>query len=81
MTYEINVAEVGPRFSELLERVRRGEHVAITREGVAVAVLVAPEALESRRVAAAIDSIRAIRARSRAPRLTFQELRETGRKR
>ena len=49
----INVSEARGRLPELLDRVGEGEEVTLTRHGVAVAVLVRPDALRTRRAAAA----------------------------
>ena len=50
----ITVSEARAALPELLTRVENGEEVTITRHGRAVAVLVHPDVLGSRRAAAAL---------------------------
>jgi len=52
-TVQISVSEARGKLPELLDRVGEGEEVTLTRHGVAVAVLVHPDALRTRRAAAA----------------------------
>jgi prevent-host-death family protein len=67
--------------SELLERVRRGERITITRRGVPVAVLV-PPADEARRGAKeAIAELATLRERTREGPETIRQLRDEGRRR
>jgi len=47
MTEEMGVAEAKRRFSELIERVRRGERFLVTRRGKPVLALVPPESAET----------------------------------
>lgn len=56
----MNVSEARASLPELLSRVESGEEVTITRHGRAVAVLVRPDALRSRRARAALDGAEAI---------------------
>ena len=51
----ITASEARAALPELLTRVEDGEEVTITRHGRAVAVLVRPDALRSRRARAALD--------------------------
>jgi antitoxin (DNA-binding transcriptional repressor) of toxin-antitoxin stability system len=51
----MSVSEARAALPELLSRVEGGEEVTITRHGQAVAVLVRPDALRSRRARAALD--------------------------
>jgi prevent-host-death family protein len=51
----ITVSEARATLPELLTRVEGGEEVTITRHGRAVAVLVQPDVLRSRRASAALD--------------------------
>ena len=46
MTQEMGVAEAKRRFSELIERVRRGERFVVTKRGKPVMALVPPAAAE-----------------------------------
>jgi prevent-host-death family protein len=48
MTEMISVADAKRRFSELVERVGRGERFVVTRRGTPVVALVEPEAAERR---------------------------------
>lgn len=43
MTQTLSVAETKRRFSELIERVQRGERIVVSRRGKPVVALVAPE--------------------------------------
>jgi antitoxin (DNA-binding transcriptional repressor) of toxin-antitoxin stability system len=52
----MTVSEARAALPELLTRVEAGEEVTITRHGRAVAVLVRPDTLRSRRARAALDS-------------------------
>jgi prevent-host-death family protein len=56
----LNVSEARAALPDLLSRVEGGEEVTITRHGRAVAVLVRPDALRSRRARAALDGAEAI---------------------
>jgi len=51
----MNVSEARAALPDVLSRVEGGEEVTITRHGRAVAVLVRPDALRSRRAGAALD--------------------------
>ena len=51
----MSASEARAALPELLNRVEDGEEVTITRHGRAVAVLVRPDALRSRRAEAALD--------------------------
>jgi prevent-host-death family protein len=51
----MTVSEARAALPELLSRVEDGEEVTITRHGRAVAVLVRPDALRSRRARCALD--------------------------
>ena len=46
MTEEMGVAEAKRRFSELIERVRRGERFVVTKHGKPVVALVPPAAAD-----------------------------------
>ena len=51
----MSASEARAALPELLSRVEDGEEVTITRHGRAVAVLIRPDALHSRRAGAALD--------------------------
>jgi antitoxin (DNA-binding transcriptional repressor) of toxin-antitoxin stability system len=55
-------------FPALLDRVRAGEEITITRHGAAVAVLLRPDALRSRRASAAADTASRLREALEAAR-------------
>ncbi len=52
----MTVSEARAALPALLDRVHAGEEVVITRHGVAVAVVVRPDALRSRRADQALES-------------------------
>jgi len=56
----MTVSEARARLPELLDRVDGGDEVTITRHGEAVAVVVRPDALRSRRASAAWESAQRI---------------------
>lgn len=58
----LSVSEARAALPELLNRVDAGEEVTITRHGRAVAVLVRPDALRSRRAEAVLDEAARIHA-------------------
>ena len=69
----ISVSEARSKLPELLDRVGEGEEITLTRHGVPVAVLVRPDALRTRRAAAAFKKAEEIgdmlrQARERPPR-------------
>jgi prevent-host-death family protein len=71
----MTVSEARAALPQLLDRVAAGEEITITRHGHAVATLVRPDALVSRRADAAYaaaDRVRQLLARGRAA-----DLRET----
>lgn len=62
MSY-IEACEAKAHFLELLERVRRGERVYITRRGIPVAVLAPMEVVQTRPVAEVITALKEFRRR------------------
>lgn len=62
MTYmpQLTVSEARANLPEVLDRVERGEEITITRHGRAVAVLLQPDALRTRRGEQVIERARAI---------------------
>jgi len=85
-TSRVGIMEVGTfhaktHLSELLERVRRGERITITKHGVAVAVLVPPAEEARTRFEEAVAGLQAIRERTRSGSETIRELRDDGRRR
>ena len=76
----VGTFEAKTHLSELLERVRRGERITITKRGVAVAVMVpAAEAVRDE-VAAVADHLARLRSRTRPGRESIRELRDEGRR-
>lgn len=69
MTY-VGLFDAKQHLSQLVERVRKGETIAITKRGVVVARLVAEESPESRQ-----EIVEAIRANRRGVRLGALSLR------
>ena len=67
--------------SALLERVRQGERITITRHGVPVALLVPPGDELRREVAAAVVELAGIRDRTRPGPESIRDLRDEGRRR
>ena len=67
--------------SALLERVRQGERITITRRGVPVALLVPPGDELRSGVAAAAAELASIRDRTAAGPESIRDLRDEGRRR
>ena len=83
MTGQISVqaATAKARFSELLDKVERGETIVITRHGKPIAKLIPDEDARRREIAQARAEIEAMR--KHAPRVTAEEIlawRDEGRK-
>ena len=57
---ELTVSEARARLPEILDRIERGEEIAITRHGRPVAVMVGPDKLRVRRGETTIDKAREI---------------------
>jgi antitoxin (DNA-binding transcriptional repressor) of toxin-antitoxin stability system len=57
----ITVSQARAKLHQLLDRVRPGEEITITRHGVPVAVLLRPDSLRTRRVGAAAQAASRIR--------------------
>ena len=66
--------------SSLLDKVEGGEEVTITRHGKPVARLVAVASHDRDKAAAALEGLRALRARNTLGGLSWKELRDEGRK-
>lgn len=78
---KVGTFEAKTHLSELLERVRRGERITITKHGVAVAVLVPPAEEARTRFEETAAGLRSIRERTRPGGETIRELRDDGRRR
>lgn len=81
MVHHVGAFEAKTHLSELLEKVRGGDRVVITKRGVPVAVIVPPSEVEERHVSDVIGRIRELRERARKPYVSSRALRDTGRKR
>lgn len=73
----VGLFEAKQHLSELVERARRGETIALTKRGVVVARLVASESAESRDEI--VETIRAIRRGVRLGSLSLKKLINAGR--
>ena len=69
---QVPASDAKARFSELLDKVERGETVVITRHGRCVARIVPEASVRQKEVDAAIAGIKALRKRSR--KITLDEL-------
>jgi prevent-host-death family protein len=76
----IGVGKARTHFSQLLERVAKGETITITRRGVPVASLVPPPSTRDREVRAAIEKLIEWRKGHTLGDLTIRELIEEGRR-
>ncbi len=80
-TGRVGAFEAKTHLSELLERVRRGERITITKRGVPMAVLVPPEQDAQRRIREAIGALDELRSRTRPGPDSILDLRDAGRRR
>jgi len=65
---DIGVYEAKSRFSDLIERVRQGDKVVITRHGEPIAELVPAKPAEAASRARLLREVRSLAARVRIPR-------------
>lgn len=77
---EIGAYEAKTRFAELLERVRRGERVTITRHGHPVAELSPVGRPSSEQRLAAMERMRAFRRKHPRGKMKIRELIDEGRR-
>jgi prevent-host-death family protein len=80
MAMEVGAFEAKTKLSQLLELVRRGERVTITKHGIPVAVLVPPPEVRRDQTADIIRELAELRQRTKKGRETVRALRETGRR-
>lgn len=80
MHKEIGAFEAKTQLSRLLERVRKGERITITKHGMPVAQLVPVQKTAPASVASAIEELAEIRKRTRHGPETLRQLREEGRR-
>jgi prevent-host-death family protein len=78
--HTIGAYEAKTHLPQLLERVRRGERITITKHGVAVAVLQPPSATGAREPAKVIEELRKFREEHRLEGLDLREMIEEGRR-
>jgi prevent-host-death family protein len=76
---DIGAYEAKTRFSQLLERVEKGERITITKHGRAVAQLVPAEPVARRPVAELIAEIREMRKGVRLDGLKIRDMVRDGR--
>ena len=80
MAREIGAVEAKTKLSQLLELVRQGERVTITKHGVPVAVLVPVQETHRERVEDIIQEVEELRRRTKKGRESLRKLREEGRR-
>ncbi len=80
MALEIGAFEAKTKLSQLLELVRQGERVTITKHGVPVAVLVPVQETHRERVEDIIQEVEELRRRTKKGRESLRKLREEGRR-
>ena len=76
----IGAYEAKTRFSELIDRVKRGDSITITRHGVPVAMLVSPSGEAKRPARETIAELRAFRKDLRLSGLSVREMIAEGRR-
>ena len=80
MQKEIGVFEANTQLSRLLEHVRKGESITITKHGVPIAKLVPIEEIKFKNVPAVIDELAEIRKRTKRGTESIRKLRGAGRR-
>jgi prevent-host-death family protein len=76
---QVGAYEAKTHFSQLLDRVAKGEEITITRHGVPVAVLAPVKRRSKKDIKAVIAAIEAFGHRHRLDGLSIRELIEEGR--
>jgi prevent-host-death family protein len=76
----VGAYEAKTHLSQLLNRIRKGERILITKHGTAIAVLQPAEGSEKGDPSAVIAEIREFREHHRLDGLTIRELIEEGRR-
>jgi prevent-host-death family protein len=76
----VGAYEAKTHFSQLLERVAKGEKITITKHGMPVAMLVPPPAAEKPDVQAVVDALLEFGKGRSLGDLTIRELIEEGRR-
>jgi prevent-host-death family protein len=80
MSMEVGAFEAKTQLSKLLELVRKGEKVVITKHGVPVAQLVPPDSKERTDTSLVIKELSGIRNRTKAGKDTIRSLIAEGRR-
>ncbi|MGA2937101.1 MAG: type II toxin-antitoxin system prevent-host-death family antitoxin [Syntrophobacteraceae bacterium] len=80
MTLTVGAFEAKTQLSKLLELVRKGERVIITKHGVPVAELTAPVALRAAAPSNVAAQLKAIRRRTKSGPDTVKSMIEDGRR-
>ena len=75
----VGAYEAKTHLSQLLDRVAKGERIAILRHGVPVAVLQPVEPIKGEHARETIDRIKRFRTGHRLGTLSIREMREEGR--
>jgi prevent-host-death family protein len=76
---DVGAYEAKTHFSQLLERVEKGERITITKHGKAVALLVPVDAARKRPVSEVIAEIRELRKAARLEGLKIKDMIREGR--
>jgi len=76
----VGAYEAKTHLPKLIERVRKGEHITITKHGVPVAVLKPPQKFEMDDPRKAIAKMRVFRKRHRLNGLSIKKMIEQGRR-
>ena len=78
--HTVGAYEAKTHFSELLERVQKGDHITITRHGVPVAMLVSPSGKARQAARETIAELREYRKNLRLRGLSVQKMMAEGRR-
>ncbi len=76
---QVGAYEAKTHFSQLLDRVAKGEEITITKHGVPVAVLAPVKKRNRKAIRTAIEAIEAFGKRHRLDGLSIREMIEEGR--
>ena len=80
MTITVGAFEAKTHLSSLLDRVAAGEEVVITKHGKPVARLVSAARIDQARANDALEKLKALRKRTTLRGLSWQALRDAGRR-
>jgi len=80
MPVEVGAYEAKAQLSKLLELVRKGERIIITKHGVPVAQLIGPGPKQARDPSEILAELRSIRARTKPGGDSIKSLVEVGRR-